>query len=139
MTQRISGAMALLFAFGACTTVAQVPSTLPVATGPEPTTSAAARPSLARIPPLSCVQKVFSALTEQQRIGQLFMLGLASDRLGADQKTAIRANGFGSVWFTEKSSLGTRRIRMITDSIQRLAQSRVTGGIRFFVAANQEG
>jgi beta-N-acetylhexosaminidase len=67
------------------------------------------------------------------------MLGLANDQLGAKETAAIHTNDFGSVWFTEKSLIGAQRIRLIADSIQRLAQSRVTGGIRFFVAANQEG
>src|SRR5207248_1559096 len=69
----------------------------------------------------------------------LFMLGLANDQLGPNESAAIRANAFGSVWFTEKSRLGTQRIRSITDSIQRLAQSRITGRVKFFIAANQEG
>jgi beta-N-acetylhexosaminidase len=78
-------------------------------------------------------------LTERQRVGQLFMLGLGNDQLGPKETAAIRTDDFGSVWFTEKSSLGTQHIRLITDSIQRLARSPVTGGIKFFIAANQEG
>jgi beta-N-acetylhexosaminidase len=65
------------------------------------------------------------------------MLGLANDQLGANEIAAIRGDRFGSVWFTEKSSAGTTKIRRVSRSVQNLAV--VTGGIRFFVAANQEG
>jgi len=65
------------------------------------------------------------------------MLGLANDRLGPNEVAAIRQDLFGSVWFTEKSRLGTAGIRTISRSIQTLAAS--TGRVRFFVAANQEG
>jgi beta-N-acetylhexosaminidase len=65
------------------------------------------------------------------------MLGLANDQLGANEISVIRDDRFGSVWFTEKSSAGTTKIRGVSRSVQSLAA--VTGGIRFFVAANQEG
>jgi len=63
------------------------------------------------------------------------MLGLASNQLDASTAAAIRSDHFGSVWFTENSSIGTARIRAITDSVQALSTDRV----RFFVAANEEG
>ncbi|HLW15794.1 MAG TPA: hypothetical protein VKV69_00345, partial [Actinomycetota bacterium] len=70
-----------------------------------------------------------------ERIGQLFMLGLANNQLDTSTAAAIRSDHFGSVWFIENSSLGTTKVRAITDSIQALS----TNGVRFFIAANQEG
>lgn len=78
-------------------------------------------------------------MTEDQRIGQLFLLGLANDQLGAAEQDAIRTYHFGSVWFVEQSTAGAPAIRAVADAVQRLATSDTTAGIGFFVAANQEG
>jgi beta-N-acetylhexosaminidase len=78
-------------------------------------------------------------MTEAQRIGQLFMVGLEDDRLDAASRAAIVANHFGSVWFRAKTSIGVAGVRAIADQAQALATPSGTGGVRFFVAANQEG
>jgi beta-N-acetylhexosaminidase len=78
-------------------------------------------------------------MTLQQRIGQLFLLGLADNKLGATEIDAIRSDHIGSVWFTEKTTIGTSGVRAIADAVQALATTEITGGVRFFVAANQEG
>jgi beta-N-acetylhexosaminidase len=78
-------------------------------------------------------------MTAEQRIGQLFLLGLANDQLGAAEQSAIRTYHFGSVWFTEQSAAGAPAIRAVSDAVQTLATQEATSGVRFFVAANQEG
>jgi beta-N-acetylhexosaminidase len=78
-------------------------------------------------------------MSPDQRIGQLFLLGLANDQLGAAETIAIRTNHFGSVWFTEQSAAGAPAIRAVADAVQGLATQETTAGVRFFVAANQEG
>jgi beta-N-acetylhexosaminidase len=78
-------------------------------------------------------------MTLEQRIGQLFLLGLANDQLGAAETTAIRTYHFGSVWFVEQSAAGAPAIRAVADAVQALATPETTASIRFFVAANQEG
>ncbi|MEP6694634.1 MAG: glycoside hydrolase family 3 N-terminal domain-containing protein, partial [Chloroflexota bacterium] len=78
-------------------------------------------------------------MTTDQRIGQLFLLGLANDRLGAAETSAIRTQHFGSVWFVERSTAGAAAIRSVADSVQALAAPDTTANVRFFVAANQEG
>jgi beta-N-acetylhexosaminidase len=78
-------------------------------------------------------------MTEEQRIGQLFLLGLANDQLGSAEVSAIRTYHFGSVWFTEQSTGGVAPIRTVADAVQALATPETTASIRFFVAANQEG
>ena len=74
-----------------------------------------------------------------QRIGQLFLLGLADDRLGPAEQKAIRAQHVGSVWFTAKSAVGVDRIRAVADAVQAEAGPASTAGVGFFVGANQEG
>jgi beta-N-acetylhexosaminidase len=78
-------------------------------------------------------------MTTEQRIGQLFFLGLANDQLGAAEQNAIRTYHFGSVWFVEQSAAGAPAIRAVADAVQALATQETTASIRFFVAANQEG
>jgi beta-N-acetylhexosaminidase len=78
-------------------------------------------------------------MTEEQRIGQLFLLGLANDQLGPAEVNAIRTYHFGSVWFVEQSAAGAPAIRAVADAAQALATADTTASVRFFVAANQEG
>jgi beta-N-acetylhexosaminidase len=78
-------------------------------------------------------------MTEDQRIGQLFLLGLANDQLGSAEQSAIRTYHFGSVWFVEQSAAGAPAIRAVADAVQALATAETTANVRFFVAANQEG
>jgi beta-N-acetylhexosaminidase len=83
--------------------------------------------------------RVLASLNEEQRIGQLFLLGLANDQLGAAEINAIRTYHFGSVWFVEQSAAGAPAIRAVADAVQALATPETTASVGFFVAANQEG
>jgi beta-N-acetylhexosaminidase len=82
---------------------------------------------------------VASDLTPDQRIGQLFLMGLAGDELGPAEQSAIREAHIGSVWFTETTSIGVDGVRRVADAVQTEATDQSTGGVPFFVAANQEG
>ncbi|HVD31380.1 MAG TPA: glycoside hydrolase family 3 N-terminal domain-containing protein [Methylomirabilota bacterium] len=128
-------AVALLLA--ACTTSAR-PSPTPSATE-SPTPIATASPTPSPTATAECAVRVLASMTLEQRIGQLFLLGLANDQLGAAETNAIRTYHFGSVWFVEQSAAGAPAIRAVADAVQTLATPDTTAGIRFFVAANQEG
>jgi len=104
-----------------------------------PTPAATATASAAPTATPDCAATAFAHLTLDQRIGQLFLLGLANDQLGSEETAAIRTRHFGSVWFVEKSSAGVDAIRRVSDAVQALATDDTTGSVRFFVAANQEG
>src|SRR6266550_6884915 len=88
---------------------------------------------------VECAARVLAPMTEEQRIGQLLLLGLANDQLGAAETNAIRTYHFGSVWFVEQSAAGAPAIRAVADAVQALATQDTTASVRFFVAANQEG
>src|SRR4030081_612171 len=130
-------ALALLLA--ACATPARAspsasapesPSTIPPLTAsPTPSPTATAE----------CAARVLAPMTPEQRIGQLFLLGLANDQLGSAETDAIRTYHFGSVWFVEQSTAGAPAIRAVADAVQGLAIPATTASVRFFVAANQEG
>jgi beta-N-acetylhexosaminidase len=78
-------------------------------------------------------------MTEAQRIGQLFMIGLTKDRLDAAERAAVAEFHFGSMTFTTQTAEGVAAVRAVTDAVQAQATAAATGGVKFFVAANQEG
>jgi beta-N-acetylhexosaminidase len=88
---------------------------------------------------MSCPERVLASLTEAQRIGQLFAVGLANDQLHTGARDAIVGYHFGSWWFTKKTSVGTEAIRAVSDAVQAQTSEAATGGIGSFIAANQEG
>ena len=137
-TARVGAAVfAVLFGCSACTTNA-APSVLPSA-DPSPSPSSSPRPTPAPSPSPSCAERVFGGMSEGQRVGQLFVLGLVTGRLGAPEIAAIRDDHLGSVSFVEKNSAGVAAIRQVADSAQALATRANTAGVGFYVAANQEG
>ncbi len=90
-------------------------------------------------PAASCPAQVLSRMTEAQRVGQLFLVGLAADQLDPATAAAIRSGHFGSVLFGTTGHAGVAGTRAVTDAVQSLATAQTTAGVRFFVAANQEG
>jgi len=86
----------------------------------------------------SCAGIVFNRLSLQQRVGQLFILGLKNDRLSSAELDAIRSRHIGSVWFTKTTNSGALSVRAVTAAVQSLA-TETNAGIRFYIGANQEG
>ena len=80
-----------------------------------------------------------NGLSLEQQIGQLFAMALSSNRLGRAERAAIRDAHVGSVWFSRTTSIGRAAVKQIADAVQALATHDATGGVGFFVAANQEG
>ncbi|TMF59023.1 MAG: hypothetical protein E6I16_10335, partial [Chloroflexi bacterium] len=68
-------------------------------------------------PPLTCAERVLAIMTPDQRIGQLFELGLANDRLGPTEINLIRTDHIGSVWFVDRSSAELSIIRAWTTAV----------------------
>jgi beta-N-acetylhexosaminidase len=102
-------------------------------------TAAVLSPSPTPSATLECAAQALASMTEDQRIGQLFLLGLANDQLGAAETDAIRTQHFGSVWFVERSTAGVAAIRSVADAVQAMTATATTANVRFFIAANQEG
>jgi beta-N-acetylhexosaminidase len=77
-------------------------------------------------------------MTEAQRVGQLFLVGIAGEPV-SDVALAVRQYHFGSLLFEGTSTAGTAEIGSMTSAVQALASSSATAQVRFFIAANQEG
>jgi beta-N-acetylhexosaminidase len=129
--------LAVALLLSACTTPARPSPTPSVTTSPSAT--ATLSPAATPTPTAECAARVFATMTEEQRVGQLFLLGLANDQVGAAEQSAIRTYHFGSVWFVEQSAAGAPAIRAVADAVQAFATQDTTASVRFFVAANQEG
>ena len=74
-----------------------------------------------------------------QKVGQLLALGLANNRVGEGETGAIDEAHVGTLWFTQTTTAGVGAVRAVADAVQARATRSATGGVRFFVAANQEG
>lgn len=86
----------------------------------------------------ACVAQVYGGMTEAQRVGQLFLVGPPSDAAGPELTAALRVYHFGSLLLAQTSE-GVAALAGATAQMQSLATPAITGGVRFFVAANQEG
>ncbi len=87
----------------------------------------------------SCAAHVLGRMTEAQRIGQLFSLGLANNQLGTAELSAIRNQHVGALWFTATTTVGSAAILAVTSAIQAQATLAATAGVGELIAANQEG
>jgi beta-N-acetylhexosaminidase len=77
-------------------------------------------------------------MSEAQRVGQLFLVGIAGAP-AADVAQAVQAHHFGSLLWQGTSTTGVAADRQASQAIQALASPAATAGVRFFIAANQEG
>src|ERR1700737_101411 len=104
-----------------------------------PTPSRSPSPTATASPTPACADRVFASMTQDQRIGQLFELGLAADRLGPTEINLIQNDHIGSVWFVDTSTAGLAGIQAVTSAVQAQVSSASTASVGFFIAANQEG
>jgi beta-N-acetylhexosaminidase len=102
--------------------------------GPTATTVAQPPPR-----PDDCVTGTLASLSEEQRIGQLFMVGLRKDRVDQALRNAVTTSHFGSVAFTTQTAAGVEAVRAIADDVQGMVTDASTRGVGFMIAANQEG
>jgi len=77
-------------------------------------------------------------MTEAQRVGQLFLVGLKDDAVTPTVSDAIRTDHLGSFWYT-RTTVGVAALKAVSDQLQALATTESTARVAFFIAANQEG
>jgi beta-N-acetylhexosaminidase len=113
-------------------------SASPPATGatdpPQPTGTATTASAAA-----ACVAQVYGKMTQAQRVGQLFLVGVSGDVAGPETAASLRHYHFGSLLLGTDTSVGVSGLSAATVHMQSLATAADTGGVRFFIAANQEG
>ena len=77
-------------------------------------------------------------MTAAQRVGQLFLVGIAADP-SSEAARAVAAYHFGSLLFGATSYASLAEVGQMTRADQALASPQATAQVRFFIAANQEG
>ncbi len=87
----------------------------------------------------ACAARTLAAMTEEQRVGQLFLLGIAGDSLSPAETTAIVTHHLGSVWLYNWRTGGVQSVRALAAEVQALATESTSYGVGFFVGADQEG
>jgi beta-N-acetylhexosaminidase len=113
------------------------PGTSGTATATARSAAVPASPSPSRTP-LSCPARVFAQMTAAQRVGQLFLVDLASQPASAVAQ-AVAAYHFGSLLFGTTTSASLTGIKAMTAADQALATRAATARVRFFIATDQEG
>jgi beta-N-acetylhexosaminidase len=107
------------------------------ATPARPAASAAAGTAAAGSGATACVTHALDGLTLAQRVGQLFLVGVDGNADSPALTKAEKSYHFGSL-LLNKTGAGTAALGERTTGLQALAVAS-DDGIRFFVAANQEG
>ena len=130
--------------FGLTTGSAATPATAGAASGPvtlsapaqAPPPSARASTGRGAQPGESCPRRVYDSMTEAQRVGQLFLVSMPSNAPTAAVAQAIGSYHFGSVLLSRTAApLAT----LASDTAGTQALAGKNAGVRFFIAANQEG
>jgi beta-N-acetylhexosaminidase len=114
----------------------------PTASAPPPTVALSqSSQSSASAPPSSvtCAAQTLAGMTEEQRIGQLLVLGISGASLSTAEIGAIRNYHLGSTFLVGNRNGGVASVRTLSAAIQALATTANTHGVHFFVAADQEG
>ena len=78
-------------------------------------------------------------MTEEQRVGQLFVLGIEGNNLSAAEISAIETDHIGSTYLVNSRTGGVDSVRTLTSAIDALATDSNTDRVGFFVATDQEG
>ena len=117
-------ALAVALIVMACTSTAAT-STPPPSAHPSPVATASPTPtptdrpaSPTASPAAACVETTLASLTEAQRIGQLFLVGLEDDRFDSAARQAIVDHHLGSWWFTRTTDVGVDGLRAVADAVQ---------------------
>ena len=109
----------------------------PTASAPTPTTPATTpAPTPAGSDPVAATLR---AMTLEQRVGQLLMVGGAATGVGQATRRAVTRHHVGNVMLTGRSSAGVAATARVSAGVRALATRSATGGVPPFIATDQEG
>lgn len=83
--------------------------------------------------------QVLRAMSLEQRVGQLFMVGTPADEVDRHTRAQIGRYHVGNVMLTGRSYDGVREPRRVARAMRAAVTPAATGGVRLFVATDQEG
>jgi beta-N-acetylhexosaminidase len=113
------------------------PRAAPTTSLPSPSASSD-QASSAQATAESCPARVYAGMSEAQRVGQLFIVGIAGDP-NSVIAPAVATYHFGSLLFASTNTAGVSALLAMSQAVQSLATARATAKTGFFIGANQEG
>ncbi|MBM7826193.1 glycoside hydrolase family 3 protein [Microbacterium aurum] len=108
------------------------------ASAPAPTTTTAA-PTPTAMPTPTPTADPLAGLSLEERVGQLFMVGTDVSAATPATQAAITDRHAGSIFLHGRTQSGTAAVAAVVDQFTGLVGSGATGGIRLWVATDQEG
>lgn len=136
MRRRGHALLAVLAASAAALTLAGCASP-----GPAPTRSstAARTPTETPRPTPTSTPDPLANLTLQQRVGQLFMVGTPATAASQTTLDAVANLHVGNIFLSGRSHQSVAATKAVVDQFTALVNQGATGGVRLFVATDQEG
>lgn len=124
---RILVVLALAAALAAC------------AASPSPSASATRESTATPTPTPTPTPDPVDALTLEQRVGQVFMVGSAVEGASPEALSAVADRHVGSIFLHGRSYDGAQAIAGLVSQFTSLVATGTTGGVRLWVATDQEG
>ncbi|MFJ5273416.1 glycoside hydrolase family 3 N-terminal domain-containing protein [Streptomyces sp. NPDC088358] len=87
----------------------------------------------------SCVDKVYSAMTGPQRVGQLFMASVTAAKPDQKRIQVLQQYHVGSVFLAGRSKAGAKATKSLVDSLQAKADTVSKHRVGLLVSTDQEG
>ncbi|WP_394938781.1 glycoside hydrolase family 3 N-terminal domain-containing protein [Psychromicrobium sp. YIM B11713] len=125
---------------GSSSSPALSPSSLPVsssATASSSTSTSSAPTSSA--PSQSPAQLALAKLTLEQKVGQVLMVSSPVGGADADTLAALQTMHIGNVFLKGRSYAGSQAVATVIGQLKSTVNAETTGGIKQFVATDQEG
>lgn len=85
------------------------------------------------------VARTMQAMTLEQRVGQLFMVGGPATAVGRATRSAITTYHVGNVMLTGRSTAGAAATAQVSAGVRARATRAATAGVPLLVATDQEG
>ncbi|MFE4964069.1 glycoside hydrolase family 3 N-terminal domain-containing protein [Streptomyces sp. NPDC056660] len=92
-----------------------------------------------RVSATTCADKVYTGMTQAQRVGQLFMGGIAAARPSTTDLRTLRTYHVGSVMLTGRSTAGTTATKKVVDGARAQADTVAGHRVGLLVSTDQEG
>ncbi len=135
-----AGTLAVVLA-GCSGAPSPVASGSPAASAVAPTASASPSPSAsatASASPAACVSSTYDALSEEQRLGQLLMVGFDTNAALGSLDDLVAEEHVGNVIYLGGWE-GAEKVTRTSTHLQGLVSPEATGGVGLLIAADQEG
>lgn len=89
--------------------------------------------------PASCVNRAYDAMTNAQRVGQLFMTAVSSTGMTTTESRAITSGKIGSVFLKGHTTAGSTAVKAVTAGVRTLASPVRGVSLGMFISTDQEG